>query len=596
MNTALFPSAALLFFVPILLLLAVLAFYFFLSLKKREKQIRKDKEESTRRLYELAILKELGERVGYSLNVEEILQIITGSLRQFIDYTAVGYAVITPEKLKINTHLERSVSRPFLDEMKGKMVASLSALTDKSFESVAVDEVISGAIVIDEINQKIGSLFNIPLVIGGKVAGVLTIAHVNAGLYKEEDMTILYKITGQASEAVSRLEEVVKMEKGKLNAMVQSMGDGVLMVDTEYRVMVANPAVKKIIKFVPPVNADGTPGDHHVNVFNFIDALGGKFDIHGRLEEALVKKNSFVSERINIDDSFFEIGVYPVLHTSVKGGDQMLGAVVVFHDISKDIELERVREEFTGMIVHELRSPLDGIKKITELAVAGTVDKNSDQFKEYLNMIYQSSATMLELVNDILDLSKLQAGKFEVKKEKADIKEVVRNRISFFKISADVRNIHLETFLDRNLPESAEFDPQALKQILNNFLSNALKFTSSGGSVLVSAFVYDPPKPLPEDLDRSKAPVFPEPADINIKTASLCVVVSDKGIGIPESNIKDLFHTWKQAKLNPVDKESKGTGLGLVIAKGIAEAHGGTIGVVSREGVGTSFFFTIPLD
>jgi signal transduction histidine kinase len=194
-----------------------------------------------------------------------------------------------------------------------------------------------------------------------------------------------------------------------------------------------------------------------------------------------------------------------------------------------------------------------------------------------------------------LDLSKLQAGKFEVKKEQADIKEVVANRISFFKISADVRNIHLETFLDRNLPEFCQFDPQALKQILNNFLSNALKFTSSGGSVLVSAFVYDPPKPLPEDLDRSKAPVFPEAGDLNVKAASLCVVVSDKGIGIPQDNIKDLFHTFKQAKLNPVDKESKGTGLGLVIAKGIAEAHGGTVGVVSKEGSGTSFFFTIPL-
>jgi two-component system sensor histidine kinase NblS len=367
------------------------------------------------------------------------------------------------------------------------------------------------------------------------------------------------------------------------------------MVDTEYRVMVANPAIKKIIKFVPPVNPDGTSGDHHVNVFHFVDALGGKFDIHGRLEEALVNKNSFVSDRINIDDSFFEIGVYPVMHTTAKGGDQMLGAVVVFHDITKDIELEKVREEFTGMIVHELRSPLDGIKKIIELAVSGQLDRNSDQFKEYLNMVHQSSSSMLELVNDILDLSKLQAGKFEVNKEKANIKEVIENRISFYKISADSKRISLESHFDNNLPQFAEFDPQALKQILNNFLSNALKFTKEGGTILISAFTYDPQKLFPEDLDKSKVSVFPEAKDINVKIPSLCVVVSDTGLGIPEDNIKDLFHTFKQAKLSPVDKESKGTGLGLVIAKGIAEAHGGMVGVVSKEGVGTSFFFTIPL-
>jgi signal transduction histidine kinase len=571
--------------IPIFLILVALVFYFYFSLKKREKEIAKEREESTRRLYELAILKELGERTGYSLNIEEILQIITGSLRQFIDYTAVGYVVITPEKLKINTHIEKPVSSLFLKEMKERMIASLSALTDKSFDSATVDEVVSGAIIVDEIKQSIGSLFNIPIVIGGVVAGVLSVAHVDAGLYKEEDMTILYKITAQASEAVSRLEEVVKMEKGKLNAMVESMQDGVLMVDTEYRIVVANPAVKKIIKF---------DGKKDINIFDFVDALGGKFDIHGRLEEALVNKNSFVSERINIDDSFFEIGVYPVLHLLQKGGSQTLGAVAVFNDITHDIELERVREEFTGMIVHELRSPLDGIKKIVELAVSGKVDRNSDQFKEYLSMIHQNSSSMLELVNDILDLAKLQAGKFEVVKEKADIKEVIENRISFYKISADSKKISLESHFDSNLPKLSEFDPQALKQILNNFLSNALKFTKNDGSILISAFVYDPQKPFPEDLDKSKAPVLPEAEDINIKAASICVVVSDNGVGIPAESMKDLFHTFKQAKLSPVDKESKGTGLGLVIAKSIAEAHGGTIGVVSKEGLGTSFFFTIP--
>lgn len=596
MSTALPLGAILyLFLAVIFLVLAVLTFYFYNSLKKREKEIAREREEATRHLYELAIIKELGERTGYSLNVEEILQIITGSLRQFIDYTAVSYVVIAPEKLKVNIYIEKPVSGLFIKEMKKRMIASLSALTDKSFESAVLDEIVSGAIVVDDIDQSIGSLFNIPIVIGGQVVGVLSVAHINPGLYKEADMTILYKITGQASEAVTRLEEVVKMEKGKLNAMVQSMGDGVLMIDTEYRVMVANPAVKKIIKFVPPVNPDGTLGDHHVNIFHFVDSLGGKFDIHGRLEEALVNKNSFVSERINIDDDFFEIGVYPVSHAPAKGGSQMLGAVVVFHNITKDIELERVREEFTGMIVHELRSPLDGIKKIIELAVSGSIDRNSDQFKEYLNMVHQSSSSMLELVNDILDLSKLQAGKFEVNKEEASIKEVINNRILFYKISADSRSVSLSAELNNNLPALSQFDPQAVKQILNNFLSNALKFTKSGGSILISAFVYDPLELFPADLDKSKIPVFPEPGDISVKTPSLCVMVSDTGLGIPEGAIKDLFHTFKQAKLSPVDKDSKGTGLGLVIAKGITEAHGGGVGVVSKEGVGTSFFFTIPL-
>ena len=564
-------------------------FYFRSSLKKREEEIKKEKEEATRRLYELAILKELGDRVGYSLNVEEILQIITGSLRQFIDYSAVGYAVIAPEKIKINTHIERSVGRNFLKEMKDKMIASLSALTDKKLESTNIDEVVSGAIVVPEIDRGIGSLFNIPLVISGSVAGVLTVAHIEGGLYKEADMNILYKITNQASQAVSRLQEVVRIEKGKLNAMVLSMGDGVLMVDTEYRIIVANPAVKKIINFDSKKTSE-----EEISIFDFVNSLGGKFDIHGKLKEALTKKVSFISEKINLNESFFEIGVYPVSHSLSKGGDQLLGAVVSFHDITKDIELERVREEFTSMIVHELRSPLDGIKKIVELAVSGALVPGSPQFKEYLNMAHQSSSSMLELVNDILDLSKLQAGKFEVRKELSDIREIIKNRITFYKISADSRKVSLESSLNSNLPNSVSLDPQAIKQILNNFISNALKFTSQGGSILVTSFVYDGKMDVRSLVD-AKYSVFPSSLELNANKNDLCVVVSDTGIGISEDSLKGLFHTYKQAKISPVSKEDKGTGLGLVIAKGIAEAHGGKVGAVSKEGAGSSFFFTIPI-
>ncbi len=591
MNLAL-TSSAILYLISLLITLISVGFvfYFYKLFRDKNKEIIKEREDSTRHLYELAILKELGERTGYSLNVEEILQIITGSLRQFIDYTAVGYVVITPEKLKINTYIEKPVSGIFLSEMKERMIASLSALTDGNFESFVKEDVVSGAIIVDDIKQKIGSLFNIPIVISGKVVGVLSVAHIDAGLYKEEDMTILYKITGQASEAVSRLEEVVNMEKGKLNAMVESMGDGVLMVDPEYKIVVANPSIKKIIKFdLSPEN------EKNLSIFSFVDSLGGKFDIHGRLEEALVKKNTFISERINIDESFFEIGVYPVMHTSTKKSNQVLGAVAVFNDVTRDIELERVREEFAGMIVHELRSPLDSIKKISELGVSGQLDRNSDQFKEYLEMIHQSSSSMLEMVSDILDLAKLQAGKFEVNKEQSSIKDLIENRIMFYKILANSKKVGLESFFDKSLPEFADFDPQALKQILNNFLSNALKFTKAGGSILISAFVYDPKGPYLEGFDKTKVPVFPISTDINTKKKSLCIVVSDNGLGIPKEEINKLFQTFKQAKLNPVDKESKGTGLGLVIAKGIVEAHNGTVGVVSEETKGTSFFFTIPL-
>ncbi len=552
-----------LIFVFLLILFVLVTLYFKRRLFLLNKKLNDERAESSRRIYELAILKELGERVGYSLNIEEILTIITGSLKQFIDYSAVSYIVLNPEKIKLNIHLESSVNKSFTDDLKKRMLASLAALTERSFENSNIDEVISGAIEVESMQQNIGSYFNIPIVIGGNLAGILTVAHVQSGLYAQEDMTILYKIVAQASEAVNRLQEVVRLEQGKLNAMVESMGDGVIMVDGEYRLIVVNPAIKKLLGFAE---------DAQTTIFDLIDSLSGKFDVRGRMEEAMIKNTTYVSPRVQIKDIFFEIGVYPVTDHYGKS-ERKLGAVAVFHDISRDIELEMVREEFTSMIVHELRSPLDGIRKIIELFLSGKIKKTSKEFKEYLNMVFQSSSSMLELVNDILDLSKLQAGKFEVRKEPSNLREVLENRVTFYKVSAEAKNISLDFEVAKNVPEIIDFDPQAVKQILNNFISNALKFTSANGSIHIGALVLE---------------------DKNMVQVS----VVDSGIGIEPEALKTLFQTYKQAKISSLGEGAesvRSTGLGLVIAKGIAESHGGAVGAVSTPGKGSSFYFTIPI-
>ncbi len=548
------------------------------------------KEEFDRRIYEISILKEIGDRTGYSLNIDEILQIITGSLRQFIDYTAVGYAVVLSDKMKINIHLEESVNDLFISDMKKRMLDSISALANKNFDDKHIEDILSGALINKDSNLNIGSFFNIPIVISGAVAGVLIVTHTKSGLYKEKDMTLLYKITKQASEAVEKLEEFIKAEESRLNSMVLSMRDGVLMVDSNYRVVVSNPVVNNLI---------GKELLDNITIFDLIDKISLKFDIRGKLEEAITKGENFISEKIQIKNIFFEIGVYPVFNNLSKDTKSIIGGVIIFHDVSRDVELEKVREEFTHMIVHELRSPIDGIKKILELIIGGNLKKDSKEFLDYINLGYQSSSDMLELVNDILDLSKLQAGKFILNKEPFDIREIVDNRVSFYTLLANSRGISLFKFVDSSVPFDLNLDSRAISQVISNFISNSIKFTKSEGRIFINTFVVEPKSEILdtilENINKNNL-VFPSKKDIKIKAKSLCVVVSDNGIGIPENSIKDLFKPYNQAKLAPVDKDSKSTGLGLVIAKGIVEAHNGSIGVVSRENIGTSFWFTIPIN
>jgi two-component system, NtrC family, sensor histidine kinase KinB len=555
------------------------------KIKEKEKDLLKEKQEITRRLYESSILKEIGERTGYSLNVEEIMQIITGSLRQFIDYTAVSYFVIYPEKIKFNIHFEQSVAKDFLAEMKKRMAASLEALMDKKVDLDAMEEIVSGAIFVESLSSDIGSFFNIPLVIGGKLAGLLTIAHTSAGLYKEEDMTILYKITNQASMAVTRLQEVVAAEQVKLNAMVESMGDGVVMVDAEYRVIVANPAIKKIVNLTKP----------EITIFDFVDFLGGKFDIHGKLEKALSQGDVCVSDRIELGKNFFEVVVCPVKHKTPKGEEVTYGAVTVFHDITKDIQIEKLKEDFTSMIVHELRSPLDGMKKIIELVVSGTIKKSSPKFNEYISMVYQSCASMLELVNDILDYSKLSAGKFEIHERPSNIKDIVNDRIMFYGPLASTKKVELSGYIGEGLQDNFILDDHALKQVINNFISNALKFTGESGRIRLVSFLFDPeqgiPKEAAEKMDEMPCGVTVD--DLKFKEKSIVVAVLDSGVGIKPEHTNQLFFTYKQLE-EGFYSETKGTGLGLAIAKGIIENHKGVVGLASHEGRGSAFFFAIP--
>src|SRR3989339_181427 len=265
----------------IISLVAILAFgaglFLFIQTKQLKKTFTKKEQEMGRRMYELAILKELGERIGYSLNVQNIIDIITGSLHQFIEYQVVSYMLLQPEKVIFKIHLEESVSRKFIKDIKTRMLKSLSALLNKEFSESQVEEVLTGAVIIDEIESPVQSFFNIPLVIGEKVVGVLTVAHSNPGLYKEEETTILYKITRQASEAVTRLQDVITNEQKKLSAMVESMSEGVVMTDNDYRILVANPAMKQILHIEK----------EEITIFDFIDNLEGKFDIRGKLEESV---------------------------------------------------------------------------------------------------------------------------------------------------------------------------------------------------------------------------------------------------------------------------------------------------------------------
>jgi PAS domain S-box-containing protein len=246
-------------------------------------------------------------------------------------------------------------------------------------------------------------------------------------------------------------------------------------------------------------------------------------------------------------------------------------------------ELDMMKTSFTSMVSHELRTPLTSIKGFLSLLLSGVAGKLTPTQKEFLESVNNNSERLLSLINDILDVSKMEAGSFSIDKKPCNIEEIVKTSIRDMRSIADRKNIRFELKAKTSLlPLNA--DSYRITQVITNLLNNALKF-SPEGSVISVVLSHVPPgsAALPAHIEK-----------IDIPGDCLAVSVADQGIGIKKEHLPKIFTRFYQVE-NIHTRHAQGTGLGLSIAKNIVEAHGGRIWVDSGgEGKGTVFTFIVP--
>ena len=558
--------------------------------RERSFRVRSNSYEANmrRKMYELAILKDLSKKMGDSFDVERVVDVVTGSLHQFIEHITVSYMLLEKENVSFKVYLEESVDKNFISEVRGRMKTSLETLLDKEIKDEEIKETVSGAIVLEGEKNKIGSFFNIPLVIDEKVAGILTVAHTKKGLYKEEDIAILYKIVAQASQSVTKLEQVVKTEQLKLGAILESLIDGVIMTDREDRVLMVNPAAKKYLNLEDCSNID---------FFRLASSFDGHFDINTKIEESIAFDKIITEKNISIGDRFFQIVIAPVKGGSNIIHDRIVGCAVVFHDITKEKESEKLKEDFTSLIVHELRGPLGIIKQVGEVMHGESIRTNKERYDEYIKIIFNSSSQMLELVNELLDISKVESGKFAISPRSSRLKSAIEGRVGFFSTIVKDKNIKLVAKVSDDIPVKLEFDPIRIEQVLNNLLSNAIKHNKPDGLIEIQAFIHKKGEKISKEAEENSIKWFvSEKEDKVFDNISNCAVVAvtDYGEGVSESNLEKMFLKFSKEEVLANHKHGqKSTGLGLVIVKGVVEAHGGIVGIASKEGEGSTFYFTI---
>ncbi len=230
----------------------------------------------------------------------------------------------------------------------------------------------------------------------------------------------------------------------------------------------------------------------------------------------------------------------------------------------------KAKSDFLATMSHEIRTPLNGIVGMASLLS----DSLNDETKRgYAQMISTSGHALLAILNDALDLSKIDAGKLTIHPETCDLKLSVREAVELFQVRAGEKGIDLVCVLDDSLPAYVNVDPMRLRQMLTNLISNAVKFTDHGGVVLSARAV-----PAPADSDH----------------ANICIEVTDTGTGIANNNIGDIFDRFSQASQSS-HVRVQGTGLGLAICREIAQLMHGAIEVNSKPGEGTTFTVNLRL-
>ncbi|MGI8419474.1 MAG: ATP-binding protein [Candidatus Levyibacteriota bacterium] len=519
------------------------------------KKVVENELEQKHRLFEVTMMKEIQERIGYSLEIEKVVDVIVGSLDALLSYSTVSALVLADNNLEFKTHLKEGISQQYVELLKVAMLQSYVTIEATNMPMLN-DGNISG-VALDDLNHAMPvSSFNIPLIVNDRVVSILNVSSTKENAYTEADMTTLYKIAAQASEALSRLENILSVEKGKLMAMIGSLADGLFMVDVNGRLSVINDAAKDFLA-IPKDNP---------STIDLLSALPNTYDFSSKIQRAINHKHVIEEKAVTIDQKIFQIFITPVFDVSITTEKKVLGVSVLLHDITLEKSVAKMKEDFTNIMVHELRSPLTAIKASSELLMSPPGPLAEEEKTKIIGLISMQSRKMLDEVSLILDAAKLEAGLFTIQKLPGDLKRLINERVQVFQAQAHERFVTLVIDVDPSLP-NFNFDPIHMGQVINNLISNSLKFTSSGGTVKISA----------------------KPA-----IGSVIISVSDTGAGIPKDKQHLLFTKFTQ--LSGAAHGSVGTGLGLYIVKGVVEAHGGSVSLESEEGHGTTITCSIPLD
>ncbi len=341
--------------------------------------------------------------------------------------------------------------------------------------------------------------------------------------------------------------EVINQEKEQLSSVLTSMTDAVITFNRDRSILVSNPPAEGLLQKWY-TNSDGnTSTPIPTEIYHMLDHV---LDFEDKIEA-----------EIEIASSYFAVTISPLYNGAI-----VRGAVAVIRDKTEQNRLEKMRSDFIANVSHELRTPIAMLQGYSEAIIDGVVSTDEER-NEMIRIIYDESQRMGRLVTDLLDLARMSSGFITLYKEEVPAIYSIERMTSKFAQVAKERKVQLqfEPQVDENL--WIQIDQDRIEQVLTNLIDNAIRHTPEGQSVTIR---------------------------LTKEQSYLKVDVQDTGVGIPEEDIPYVFERFYKAD-KARTRSKGGTGLGLAIAKNIVEAHEGNISVTSKQNIGTTFTFYLPI-
>lgn len=453
----------------------------------------------------------------------------------------------------------------------------LTATVARTGERLVVKDLRSHPVYSDELSrpgwETVESLISIPLRQGARVIGVFDLA-LDQGIQASDEMLrFLELLASQAAVAITgaRYADEINQARNRMQALLDSIHDGIVMLDYEGRLVLANPRAEYLLNF----NFRGLRGHLWTDVLAQINKVYGDGSVFGPVQAAPVleeiRRNPFASTRRSY--TLDKPALRAIEETSIavsNPDDALVGRLFIMRDVTQEFELEQLRQDMSQMIVHDLRSPLGGVITALQLAIdelANPPDKiDLDLMQSTLSVAQRSAASLLNLVETMLDVNKLESGEMPLRLESIALSQLLDELHSRYAPVAAEASISLKMVLPPELPAIVA-DREKLDRVLNNLIDNALRYTPRDGLVQVQ---------------------------VSPGQGVYQFTISDSGAGVPLEMRERIFERFVQLNTSRRQRGPKGSGLGLTFCKLAVEAHGGRIWVTDGSEGGSAFQFTLP--